>query len=87
MSTLERWLGGSPLGVLVKLVFLSLLVGILLAALGLTPLALVRNLVETIRSFFGYGLDAIRDFGAYILTGAVVVLPLWLVSRLMSAKR
>lgn len=87
MSALERWLGGSPLGVLVRLLFLSLVVGILLAAIGLTPLGLVNSLVEAFRSFFGYGLDAVRDFGRYILTGAVIVIPLWIIARLMSARR
>ena len=87
MASLERWLGGSPFGVLLKLVFLSLVVGVLLAALGLTPLGLLQNLVDAFRSFFGIGLDAVRDFGRYVLTGALVVIPLWIVVRLMSARR
>lgn len=87
MASLERWLGGSPLGVLAKLLFLSLVVGVIMAAIGLTPLGIVHHVVETLRSVFGMGLDAFRDFGRYILTGAVIVIPLWLVARLMGARR
>lgn len=87
MSTLERWFGGSPLAVLIKLAFLSLVVGVILAALGLTPLGLVREFTDALRSLFGLGFDAVRDFGRYVLTGAMIVLPIWLVTRLISARR
>ena len=87
MASLERWLGGSPLSVFAKLLFLSLVVGVILAALGLTPLGLMHQFVDAFRSLFGVGLDALRDFGRYILTGAVIVIPLWLVARLMGPRR
>lgn len=87
MSPLDRLLGGSPLGVLVKLVFLSLLVGVVLAFLGLTPLGLIRSVLDSARALFGLSLDTIEDIGRYILTGAVIVIPLWLLSRLMQARR
>ncbi|WP_442897045.1 DUF6460 domain-containing protein [Enterovirga sp.] len=83
----ERWLGGSPLGVLARLIFLSLLVGVILAFLGLTPLGLVRHLLDSAQALFHLGYDTIGDIGRYILTGAVIVVPLWLLSRLMSARR
>lgn len=87
MSTLGRWLGGSPVSVLVKLIFLSLVVGVLLAFLGLTPFDLLRNLAHSLQALFGIGFDAIEDIGRYILMGAVIVVPIWLLSRLMSSRR
>lgn len=87
MSTFERWLGGSPLAVLLKLLFLSLLVGIVLAAIGLTPLDLVRWVGDAFGELFGFGFEAVRNFGRYIVAGAMIVVPLWLLSRLMSARR
>lgn len=87
MSTLQRWLGGSPLSVLLKLLFLSLLVGVVLAYLGLTPLELLHKLTDSLQALFGIGFDSIRDIGGYILTGAVIVIPLFFLSRLMSARR
>ena len=44
MSNLNRFLGGSPGSVLVKLIFLSLLVGAFMAFLGITPFGLVEGL-------------------------------------------
>ena len=87
VSTFQRLFGGSPLSVLLKLIFLSLLVGVILAYLGLTPLGLLRNLANSLQAMFGLGFDAIEDIGRYILTGAVIVIPLWVLSRLMSARR
>lgn len=87
MPGLDRWLGGSPLGVLARLIFLSLLVGVILAFLGLTPLGLVHHLLDSAQALFHLGYDTIGDVGGYILTGAVIVIPLWLLSRLMSARR
>jgi hypothetical protein len=41
-SNLTRLLGGSPVAVLLKLVFLSLVVGAIMAGLGLSPGGLVH---------------------------------------------
>jgi hypothetical protein len=87
VSTLDRWLGGSPLGVLLRLVFLSLIVGVILAYLGLTPLALLYSALDSFQALFGLGFDAIENIGRYVLTGAIIVIPLWLISRLMSSRR
>ena len=87
MSTLDRWLGGSPLGVLLRLVFLSLVVGVILAYLGLTPLALLYSALDSFQALFGLGFDAIENIGRYVLTGAIIVIPLWLLTRLMSSRR
>ena len=44
MNALERFLGGSIFGVLVRLIALSVAVGVVLAWLDLTPWALVDSL-------------------------------------------
>lgn len=87
MLTLERWLGGSPLAVLLKLVFLCLVIGIVMSALGLTPGNVVGRLVEAVHAVASLGFGAVRDFGRYIVTGAIIVIPLWLLSRILSARR
>jgi hypothetical protein len=83
-SNLTRLLGGSPLAVLLKLVFLSLVVGAIMVGLGLTPGYLLREFADAVRSLFG--LDTIRDVGHYILTGAVIVLPIWLLTRIFDRR-
>ena len=53
---LNRFLGGSPLAVLGKLILLSILIGVVLSALGLDP----WNIVESVRRLhpqhLGHGL-------------------------------
>jgi hypothetical protein len=84
---MQDFLGGSPLSILVKLIFLSLLVGALLAFLNLTPFDLVNRLMRMFRSIFGLSFDAVRDIGRWILYGAMIVVPIWLVVRLFRAAR
>ena len=86
MSDFSRFLGGSPGAVLVKLIFLSLLVGAFMAMLGLTPFALVAGIVDWARSALDLSFETVRDVGRWILYGAVVVVPIWLISRLFSRR-
>ena len=84
---MHGFLGGSPLSVLIKLVFLSLLVGAFLAFLDVTPFELVNRIMRGLRSMFGLSFDAIRDIGRWILYGAMIVIPIWVIARLINASR
>ncbi|GJD50663.1 hypothetical protein OPKNFCMD_3406 [Methylobacterium crusticola] len=86
-SELHRFLGGSPAGVLVRLVFLSLLVGAGMAMVGVTPTTLFAHAYETARTLIDLGLSTFHDAGRWFAAGAVVVLPLWLLSRLFANGR
>jgi hypothetical protein len=84
---LNRFLGGSPLSVLGKLVLLSILIGVVLSALGLDPWNIVQSLERLIRHIWDMGFDAVRWLWRYFLLGAVLVIPIWLIMRLMRAPR
>jgi hypothetical protein len=84
---MHDFLGGSPLSILVKLIFLSLLVGAALAFLNVTPFDLVNRLMRAFRSIFGLSFEAVRDIGRWILYGAMIVVPIWLVVRLFRTAR
>jgi hypothetical protein len=84
---MQEFLGGSPLSILVKLIFLSLLVGALLAFLDVTPFELGERIVRLLRSMFGLSFDALRDIGRWVLYGAIIVVPIWLLMRLFRAVR
>ncbi|MBX9932510.1 MAG: hypothetical protein K2Y56_13370 [Methylobacterium sp.] len=86
-SALHRFLGGSPATVLIKLLLLSILVGAGMAMLGLTPGRLFWHAYDTLRDLIDLGLVTFRDFGGWILAGAVVVVPLWLISRLLAVSK
>lgn len=84
---LRRFIGGSPAAVFVRLLFLSVLVGATMAMLGLTPERLFWHAYDAIRSLVDLGLDTFHDFGRWIIAGALVVVPLWLIARLFAVSR
>ena len=79
--------GGTPLAVLGRLVLLSILVGVILSALGLDPFDIIHSVERLIRSIWNMGFDAFRWLWRYFLLGAVIVIPIWLLMRLFNAPR
>jgi Family of unknown function (DUF6460) len=75
----QRFMGGSPANVLVKLIF----AGALMAFLGLSPLRLFDSLIRFIRSITDLGFDAVREVFTWVVAGALVVVPIWFVMRLI----
>jgi hypothetical protein len=69
------------------LIVLSLIVGIVLTALGLSPFDIVASIERLIRNIYATGFDAIRWAWRYFLLGAVIVFPVWLVMRLVRSNR
>lgn len=84
---MRRFLGGSPLGVLIKLALLSILVGFVLTVLGLDPLNIVESFIALIRSIFNLGFEAFEWLWRYLLIGAVIVIPIWLLMRLVQSRK
>ncbi len=85
-SSVNRFLGGSPGSVVVKLVFLSILVGAFLSLFGLTPPDIIRGIKHLIDSVLDLGFGAVREVLRYLVYGAVIVVPLWFLSRLLSKR-
>ena len=86
-DTVTKVFGGSPLGVVARLVLVSVLVGVVLSALGLDPFDIVRSIERLIRNIWNMGFDAVRWLWRYFLLGAVIVVPIWIVVRLFNAPR
>ena len=86
-NQVARWTGGSPLAVVGRLVLLSILVGVILSALGLDPFDIIHSVERLIRSIWNMGFDAIRWMWRYFLLGAVIVIPIWILMRLFNAAR
>lgn len=80
-SPITRFFGGSPGWVVLRLIFLSVIVGLILSALGIH----FDNLFEIVRSLFqriwDMGYEIIERSMTYFLLGAAVVFPIWLVLR------
>ena len=86
-ENINRFLGGSPLAVIAKLILLSILIGVVLSALGLDPWNIFASLQRLIRDIWNMGFDAIRWLWGYFLLGAVLVIPIWLILRVVRAPK
>jgi Family of unknown function (DUF6460) len=84
---LYRFLGGSPLTVAFRLILLSILVGVVLAAIGFDPWNIVNSIRLLFQRIWDLGFDAINGLWRYFLLGAVIVIPVWLVSRMFGTPR
>src|SRR5258705_5022437 len=84
---LTRFFGGSPLAVIFRLALLSILVGVILEVLGLDPWNILESLQMLYRRIWDMGFEAVRWLGRYLLLGAAIVVPIWLIMRLMRVPR
>jgi hypothetical protein len=83
----SRFLGGTPASVVLRLILLSILVGVVLAAIGFDPYNIIHSIQLLFRRLWDLGFDAINWVWRYFLLGAVIVIPVWLLSRLVGAPR
>jgi hypothetical protein len=86
-ENVNRFLGGDPLSVFFRLVLLSILIGVVLAAFGLDPFNIVESIFRLFRRIWEMGFDAIAWVWRYFLLGAVIVIPIWLIMRLVNAPK
>ena len=84
-STVSRFIGGSPAMVAVRLIVVSFVVGIVLETFGLDPATLFADALRSVRQIVEFGLSDIRQVGRILMTGAIVVIPVWLVLRLVDS--
>jgi hypothetical protein len=84
---MRRFIGGSPIGVFIRLALLSILIGFVLTVLGLDPRNIIWSIGELIRAVFNLGFDAIGWVWSYFLLGAAVVIPIWLIMRLVQSRK
>jgi hypothetical protein len=82
-----RFFGGPPLSVIFRLVLLSILIGVILEVLGLDPWNVIDSLRSLILRIWDMGFDPVRWLWRYLLLGAALVVPIWLVMRLMGIAR
>lgn len=83
----DRIFGGNPLSVVLRLVVLSIVVGIVMSALDIRPENLLYHMRLIVQRVSALGFGAVESVLGYLVLGAVVVLPIWLVARLISGFR
>ena len=80
---LNRFLGDTPLRVAIRLLVLSLIVGLLLSTLRIHPFEIYRWIERQILRIYDMGFACFGDLLEYLALGALIVIPLFLLSRLL----
>ena len=57
------------------------------AVLGLDPFNILRSIEDLVRYVWNMGFDAVVWLWRYFLLGAVIVIPIWLIVRLLRAPK
>ena len=83
----RQFFGESIAGTLIRLVLLSVVVGIIFSVLGITPFNLIESVQRLVRNIMNLGVDTIGWALQYFLLGAVIVFPIWFLVRLFGRKR
>ena len=84
---MTRFLGGHPVSVAVRLLLISLLVGWVLRWLDVTPREIADRAFGLAEDVLNMGIDGIARFGDTILLGAAVVVPVFLLMRVLNYRR
>ncbi|GLK80122.1 DUF6460 domain-containing protein [Methylopila turkensis] len=82
-SGVSRFLGGSPLGVLLRLLLLCVIVGLVLDQLDLDVFRLLDYAIDVVRDLLANSADLLRALLRYLIIGAAVVIPVWLILRVL----
>lgn len=67
------------IGTVFKILLASLVLGFILKLLEINPKDLLLNFGETFRSAFAWAGDFVAGSIEYVLIGAVIVVPIWLI--------
>ena len=87
MSALTRFLGDSPFRILLKLIVVSFLVGMVMSAFGWSPYDVFERIRDFLVGIWNMGFSAIDRFVGYFLLGAAIVIPAFIILRLLSYRR
>ena len=87
MSALARFLGDSPFRVFLKLLVVSFVVGLVMSAFGWSPFDVLRGIQDFFLDIWRLGFRAIDRFIGYLLLGAAIVIPAFIILRLFSYRK
>ncbi|AZN70800.1 hypothetical protein D5400_05500 [Georhizobium profundi] len=79
-----RFLGDTPGRTLVKLLVVSFIVGVVMNVMGWYPLDIYYFVRDFALYLWDLGFDAFGSVGNYLILGAMVVIPVFLILRIVS---
>lgn len=86
-GVLAQFLGDSPFRVIVKLAVVSFVVGMVMNAFDWSPFDIVDTVYRFVLHLWNMGFQAIENVLEYLLLGAAVVVPAFIILRILSYRR
>jgi len=87
----SRFAGKGVSRTIIQLVVASVIVGAIFTFLGLSPAEFWRGIFDAVSGLvrrLGDNIsEIILNLGTYLLIGAAIVVPIWLITRLMSGRK
>lgn len=83
-NAVTRFLGDTPARVVIKLAVISLIVGVVMSAVGWSPRTIYDGIISFFQRLWSLGFDAIYSSFEYFFLGAAIVIPAFLIIRLLS---
>ena len=74
-------------GTVIKLFIASVLVGLFLSIFKIDPVETFGRLGTAAERIFNLGVGAVQWAVPFALAGAVIVLPIWLISRILRSRK
>ena len=84
---LNSFLGDSLGRTIIKLAIISFVVGIILSALNITPWEVWESIRDFFVKLYNLGFDALWSIARYFFWGAAIVVPIFLIMRLLKLGR
>lgn len=76
----------STFHIILKLLIASLLVGLALDFFGVRPMDIIHDIPETMRKIYNKIIQFVNWGGKYVLLGAIVVVPVWILMNLTTIR-
>jgi len=83
----NRFLGDTPGRVVVKLILISIVVGVVMSTFNWTPYDILWNIRDFFLHVWNMGFSALARFADYLILGAAVVIPAFILLRILSYRR
>ena len=83
----NRVLGDTPARTVLKLIVVSLIVGFIMAVFGIVPMDILNGIRDFVLDLWHTGFAALGRVGDYLLLGATIVIPAFILLRILSFRR
>ena len=84
---IDNFLGDTLGRTIIKLAIISLVVGVILSAINVTPFEVWQAIRDFFVNLYNLGFEALWSVAKYFVWGAMIVVPIFLIMRLLKLGR